>query len=123
MHVLVVDDDPVVRALVARFLRLAGHTVVGTAEDGVAALELAAFAKPEVVVTDCQMPRLDGIGLAKALRRMGFDSRIVMVSGQSDPALIDTALAAGVDEYLVKPLCAEQFNQAIGPQSHVPHAR
>ena len=120
MHVLVVDDDPMARGLVARFLTRAGHTVVGTAEDGIAALELAAWVNPEVIVTDCQMPRLDGIGLAKALRSMGFGNRIVMVSGQSDPDLIDSARAAGVDEYLLKPLCAEQFTQAIATASHSP---
>ena len=113
MHVLVVDDDPVIRSLVTRFLTLAGHTVIGQAEDGQAALELAARANPEAVVTDCQMPRLDGIGLARALRARGLNARIVMLSGQPDPPVIDTARAAGVDQYLLKPLAPEQLSQAL----------
>ena len=66
--ILVVDDDGDLRALYTELLEEQGHQVVG-APDGLAALELASRHKPELVLTDWHMPRMDGIELCKALRR------------------------------------------------------
>jgi DNA-binding response OmpR family regulator len=117
MDVLVVDDDPMARGLVARFVMRAGHRVVAQAEDGLAALALIGRAMPDVIITDCQMPNLDGIGMARRIRATGNETRIVMLSGQSERAVIDLAFAAGVDAYLIKPMDPGQLIAAIGEVS------
>jgi CheY-like chemotaxis protein len=67
-RILVVDDDPDLRELYIELLSELGHAVVG-APDGVVALELALSMRPELVLTDWRMPRMDGVELAKELRR------------------------------------------------------
>ncbi len=105
MNVLVVDDDEMTRGLIARFVSRAGHHVIGEAEDGVAALEMLENVAPDVIITDCQMPRLNGIAMVKRLRESGRETRVVMLSGQTDHAVIEVALQAGVDEYLMEARC------------------
>jgi DNA-binding response OmpR family regulator len=122
MDVLVVDDDEMTRGLVARFVSRAGHRVIGEAEDGIAALEMLGNVAPDVVVTDCQMPRLDGIGMVRKIRESGREVRVVMLSGQTDQAVIDAALRAGVDAYLVKPMDPMELVSALGAGAMKPAA-
>ncbi len=84
--VLVVDDDGDLRALYTELLQEQGHQVVG-APDGVAALELASRLKPELILTDWHMPRMDGIELCKALRRSALlrHTRIILHSSDDVP--------------------------------------
>ena len=84
-RVLVVDDDPAMRLLCAINLELEGLVVL-EAEDGLSALARARAEKPDLVVTDVSMPRLDGFGLAEALRRDRRTRRIplVFLSGETN---------------------------------------
>ncbi|MGZ4317192.1 MAG: response regulator, partial [Gaiellaceae bacterium] len=63
-HVLVVDDDDSVRAVLADVLQDEGFEVVGSARDGIEGVSLALSLEPDVVLLDIRMPRLDGIGAA-----------------------------------------------------------
>jgi CheY-like chemotaxis protein len=101
-RVLVVDDDPVNRLALAKLLRVAGFEVA-EAEQGVDAMALVNASPPDLIVTDCQMPRMDGISFTRGARAAGFSGPILMLSGQGDPIVIRIALAAGVDQYLPKP--------------------
>ncbi len=101
--VLVVDDGATTRELMRTILTAAGYEVL-TAEDGEDALEKLAAASVDLVVTDIQMPHLDGISL---IRRLRADSRwknmpIIIVSIQSDPDDIQRGLEAGANAYLTK---------------------
>ena len=103
MTVLVVDDQSGFRHLHARILRGAGMVVL-EADTGRAALALARTARPDVIVTDLEMPELNGIELCRALRNDAAckDLFIVMVSG-SAATQGDEAVAAGCDAVLEKP--------------------
>lgn len=103
-RVLVVEDDTAVRTLLAWRLRRQGCTVE-EAEDGVEALSLIERSIPDVVVTDMAMPRLDGLGLLKAIREKDPDLPVIILTGHGS---LENAIQAlregGLFDYLMKPL-------------------
>jgi signal transduction histidine kinase len=107
--VLVVDDNADMRSYLARIL--GSRWRVHTAIDGVQALEEIRRARPELVVTDMMMPRLDGLGLVRAIRS---DERtrtvpVLVVSARAGDEATVEGLDAGADDYLVKPFSAEEL--------------
>lgn len=117
---LVVEDDPLLRSVLALLLAGDGWTVL-EASDGREGVELARQATPDVIVTDLRMPRLSGLGLARELRGDGNDSRMMMVAITSDPAGARMAEGSGLfDHVLGKPLDPRGFLQlvreSVGPQ-------
>ena len=119
MHVLLVDDDSRTRLTLRRILQRLGFvdSTIAEAVDGADALEQLAQTceeeSPRLIVTDCQMPRMDGIRLTKALRAAGISIPILMISGVDDDAIIRAATTAGVSHFLHKPLQLELFDQAL----------
>jgi DNA-binding response OmpR family regulator len=118
MHVLLVDDDVPLRQVLARFLHGAGVDTISEADDGEAALAALERIRPDLVLTDCEMPRLDGISLVHRLRARGNAVPVIMLSAQGDPHVIVTAIKAGVNNYLHKPfhpdLLLEKIRQTMG---------
>ena len=118
MHILIVDDDAQVRRTLARLLRSYGFTILGEAEHGEAALGMLAGASVDLVVTDCQMPVMDGIRFVRRLRQSGQQVPVIMLSGQGDPMIIQLARDAGVTDYLPKPmdpqLLIDRVHRALG---------
>ncbi|MCP5026088.1 MAG: response regulator [Actinomycetia bacterium] len=115
MKALVVDDARVARKMVARMMEQLGFTVV-TAEHGQDALDqLDPDDPPQAVVTDWNMPIMDGVELAKALRSTPPFSTIpvLMISSEADPRRVAKALMAGVDEYLFKPVDASMIKERL----------
>jgi signal transduction histidine kinase/DNA-binding response OmpR family regulator len=108
-RILFADDNADLRDHVARLLR--SHWEVTTAVDGVAALELAARDRFDLVLTDVMMPRLDGFGLIAALRadERTRDVPIVVLSARAGEEASVEGLAAGADDYLVKPFSARDL--------------
>ncbi|MEU4318914.1 response regulator transcription factor [Nocardia fluminea] len=100
--VLVVDDDEDVLASVERGLRLSGFRVL-VARDGGAALRAVAEQAPDAVVLDMNMPVLDGAGVVTALRAMGNDVPICVLSARASVDDRIAGLESGADDYLVKP--------------------
>lgn len=100
--VLVVDDDADVLASLQRGLRLSGFTVI-TAVDGGEALAVVSQRAPDVVVLDINMPVLDGASVVKALRAMGNDVPICVLSARSSVDDRISGLESGADDYLTKP--------------------
>ncbi|MDW8365520.1 MAG: diguanylate cyclase [Abditibacteriales bacterium] len=105
LRLLVVDDSPVTLRLLTKQLTDMGH-IVHTAEDGHAALRLVLETNPQLIITDWQMPALDGIGLCQSLRqtRMGQQLYIIMLTANEDEDHLVQALSAGADDYMVKPV-------------------
>ncbi len=97
-----VDDDARIRASVARGLQLSGFTV-DTAADGAGALQRIAAGAPAAMVLDLSMPRLDGVQVVTALRSLGNDIPICVLSARSEVSDRIDALDAGADDYLTKP--------------------
>ena len=107
MRVLIADDDPqLVRAL---RITLASHGYdVVAAPDGAAAVALAAKLPPDLVMLDLGMPRLDGVGVIRALR--GWTTApIIVVSGRTGSADKIEALDAGADDYVTKPFQIDEL--------------
>ncbi|MGV9677360.1 response regulator transcription factor [Nocardia sp. NPDC003482] len=101
-RVLVVDDDARVLTSVARGLRLSGFEV-HTAVDGTTALAAIAADAPAAMVLDLNMPGLDGVQVVTALRALGNDIPICVLSARSEVLDRIGALEAGADDYLTKP--------------------
>jgi two-component system, OmpR family, phosphate regulon response regulator PhoB len=104
MTILVVDDEPSIVELVRFTLEDADVRVV-EASDGAEALILARRIKPDLVLLDVQMPRLDGLEVCRQLRRDSDFTRtpIIMLTAAGQQADRTRGLAAGADEYLTKP--------------------
>jgi DNA-binding response OmpR family regulator len=97
VRVLIVDDGDALRSLHETVLSIAGYCT-GSAADGAEAMEMLAAEDFDLVVTDCDMPRLDGIGLIRAMRSAGIGIPVMMLSG----SLSDGGLPADVrDEIAV----------------------
>jgi DNA-binding response OmpR family regulator len=104
-HVLVVDDEPEIVKLVAKFLESRGHRVT-IARDGQEALDAVAAEKPDVLVIDLNLPKVDGFEVTKRLKNAPAtrDLPIVMMTA-AFPTVeeADRGLSLGADEYVVKP--------------------
>ncbi len=87
--------------------------VVGEAEDGARALELALALLPTVVLADISMPRPDGIELARLLCRDAPSVKTIMVSMHQDPEIVDDAFAAGAAGFVLKQSGPDELVQAI----------
>lgn len=107
MKILIADDDPqMVRAL-SIMLSARGYQVT-TAKDGAAAVTAAARVRPDFVLLDLGMPRLNGIDTIEALRGW-TDAPILVVSGRTGSADMIAALDAGADDYVTKPFQADEL--------------
>lgn len=102
--ILLVDDDPFIRKLVATTLRGIGGFRLHEAEDGIVALALAAELELVLCFLDVDMPRLDGVETCRRLRAgHATGATIVMLTATQDPATEARARAAGADRFLTKP--------------------
>lgn len=99
--VLLVEDDPSIREVTALGLRGAGFEVV-TAADGVEGLERWRTVRPDLVLLDVMLPRLDGLEVCRAIRRESTIP-IVMLTARADTIDVVVGLESGADDYLRKP--------------------
>jgi two-component system response regulator PrrA len=107
-RLLVVDDDPAIRRGLRRALGLSGFAVE-VAEDGEGALELLGAGGVDAVVLDVSMPGVSGVEVVRRLRRRGDDVPVLMLSALDDVADRIAGLAAGADDYVVKPFSAAEL--------------
>lgn len=113
VRILLVDDDARMRQVLARLLASAGFDTVDEVSDGEEALAYLRNAKADLIVTDCQMPRMDGVAMVTALRGRGDTTPVIMLSGEHDPALIVRAVKAGVSNYVPKPIHPQTLFEKI----------
>ena len=112
IRTMIVDDEPLaverLQMLCAREPRIA---LVGTASDGEAALRMIEGLRPELVMLDIAMPLLDGLGVARAVGRMGLRPAVIFVTAHEDFAVEAFDLAA--IDYMLKPVAHERLTRAI----------
>jgi putative two-component system response regulator len=106
MRLLIADDDPIALELLKEFLADAGHEVA-CAEDGAQALELLRAQEFQVLITDWEMPQLDGLGLCQAVRRGGLAhpgyTYVILLTSHGSVAERVRGLSAGADDFMTKP--------------------
>ena len=108
MHILVVDDDQAVRDSLKRSLQYNGYEV-STADDGMQALARLAAVRPDAVVMDVMMPRLDGLEATRMLRAAGNDVPILVLTARDAVGDRVDGLDAGGDDYLAKPFALDEL--------------
>ncbi len=104
-HILIVEDNPVVRMLAEHHLESGGHTVM-TAADGIEALQLVSVMRPDLILSDIDMPRLDGLGLLKVLRENPELASIpvIFLTMYDDMETFRLTREMGADDYVNKPI-------------------
>ena len=115
IHALVVDDQLSMRALVANSLKQIGVVDVREAPDGESGLR-ELIAKPaHLIISDYNMPKLDGLGFLRAVRAHPpiAGSAFIMLTGRADNELVSRARQFGVNNYIVKPFTINQLKEKI----------
>ncbi|CAM4460084.1 response regulator [Paenibacillus tarimensis] len=114
MNILLVDDEPVVRSSMARMISgIAGHYLLHEAEDGEDAIDLLGRQPFDLVITDIQMPAVDGLELAGHIRKNYPETAIVMLTGHAEFEYARRALSYGVKDYLLKPVSVDVVKDII----------
>ena len=105
LRVMVVDDQAAVCEVVADTIQYAGHEIVGTAKDGMEAVERAKELKPDLVVMDISMPRMNGVEAMKAILAAGSAKRVLLMSGEyrSLGVTRDEMMRHGASAFMEKP--------------------
>ena len=102
LKVLTIDDDTAMTELIGLLLRSYGLQVI-SANDGEQGLQLARTEAPDLIMLDLTMPGLDGWEVCKTIRTFS-KVPVIILSALDDPAIISSALDAGADDYMVKPV-------------------
>jgi two-component system chemotaxis response regulator CheY len=115
MQAFVIDDSRAARTMVGNMLAQLGFEIVA-AEHGQDALDkLQASEPPAAVVVDWNMPVMDGVEFARAFRQIDAfkTTPLLMISSEADPRRVATALMAGIDEYLFKPVDCDMIRERL----------
>jgi two-component system chemotaxis response regulator CheY len=115
IRVLVVDDQLTIRSLVRTGLQQLGFSDIQEAPDGEEALRQILARPVHLVISDYNMPKLDGLGLLRAIRSHAPISKtaFVMLTGRADKELVQKAVQFGVNNYLVKPFTVQTLKEKI----------
>jgi DNA-binding NarL/FixJ family response regulator len=112
--VLVADDSPTALRSICEYLEFAGgFEVVGTASDGMNAVQLATIQKPDLVLLDLSMPRVNGLEAAKQIRLSSPDLRVIIFSELKGLSLADECRRNGADSFIHKSHLPEGLLQEI----------
>jgi len=112
VRVLLADDHKAMLYHVARMLE-PNFDVVGTVTDGRALVEAAARLKPDVLILDISMPVLSGLEVARELKNIGCQAKIVFLTVHEEPDFINESFASGASAYVIKPRLATDLVLAI----------
>lgn len=114
IRVVLAEDQAMVRGALSALLRLESDLdVIGSAANGEEAWALIERDKPDVLVTDIEMPKLTGLELAQRIRDRGVDCKVIILTTFARPGFLRRALDAGVGGYLLKDAPADQLAEAL----------
>lgn len=115
MKILVVDDFPTMRRIIRNLLKELGFANVEEAEDGAAGLEKVKDGSFQFVISDWNMPNMDGLSMLQAIRAEGPLSKlpVLMVTAEAKKENIIAAAQAGANGYVVKPFTAATLDEKI----------
>ena len=112
--ILIAEDEPDIRELVAFMLRFAGHEVL-IASNGEEAVQVAAREIPDLILMDVRMPRMTGYDACRAMKANPdlYDVPVVFLSAKGQEAEIQSGLDAGAEEYLLKPFSPNELTSRV----------
>ena len=113
MRLLIADDHPLFRIGLRAALEKEGFSVVAEAGDGDEAVRLVETHRPEVVILDIRMPRMDGIEACALLRQKGYDGLVVMLTTFTEAAIQNKAASAGANAYYSKEVSPAELARRI----------
>lgn len=115
LHVLIVDDQMTMRSLVRNSLQQLGVREIREAADGEIGLREIVTRPVHLVISDFNMPKLDGLGLLRAIRAHPpiKTTAFIMLTGRADRELVQRAVQFGVNNYLVKPFTVAQLKEKL----------
>jgi two-component system response regulator YesN len=114
LQVLIVEDERWIRQSICKMIeQLDGFQVVGEAKDGQVALDLLNDIYPHILMTDIQIPRINGLQLAEEARRLLPKLEVVLFSGFNDFEYVREGLRQGVHDYLLKPIQPEDLERVL----------
>ena len=115
LNIMIVDDQRTTRMLVRSSLREIGYKNVTECGDGEEALRVLAEHPAQLIISDVNMPKLDGLGLLKAIRSKPElkATPFIMLTGRGDVSLVKEAIQVGVNGYLVKPFNLAALKQKV----------
>jgi two-component system, chemotaxis family, chemotaxis protein CheY len=115
LKTLIVDDQQTMRSLVRTSLHALGISNTKEVPDGEDALRFLLTAQVNLVITDFNMPKLDGLGLLRAIRAHPpiAKTAVIMLTGRADRELVQRAVQFGVNNYLVKPFTTQTLKEKI----------
>lgn len=109
--ILVVDDEASIRRILETRLKMVGYEVA-TAADGEEALELFSKFNPDLIILDVMMPKLDGYGVTREIRRSS-DTPIIILTALGDVSERITGLELGADDYVIKPFSPKELEARV----------
>jgi two-component system, response regulator PdtaR len=112
LSILIADDDMRIVHLLSMSVKSLGHEIVGTADNGLDAVEIASRHKPDLVIMDIEMPKMNGLEAAEKILQNN-SVPIILSTGKSDDASLQHARDLDIQAYLVKPFSKAQLNSSI----------
>ena len=115
-NILIVDDSSTMRKIITRSLRQAGFALdeVFEAGDGIEGLNALVANKVDLILSDINMPNMDGIEFVKAVRKKGCAVPIVMITTEGGEDIIHEAFSSGANSSIRKPFTPEQLEEKLG---------
>ena len=116
-NILIVDDSSTMRKIISRSLRQAGLTVddIFEAADGIEGLnEIASGKKIDLILSDINMPNMDGLEFIKAVRANGNQVPIVMITTEGGEEILKEAMSSGASDSIKKPFTPDQLQEKLG---------
>lgn len=112
LNVLVVDDEALISLSISEQIQEMGHEVVGEAQNGLEAIDMAERLKPDLIIMDIKMPEMDGLNAAKAINQRRI-TPIIFLTGYSNKQIAQKAGESGAFAYLTKPVDQRELKPAI----------
>ncbi len=117
--IMIVDDSATMRKIIIRTVRMSGLDIDRTVEagNGAEALEKLGDNPVDIMLLDINMPEMSGTELVKKVRELDScaDTKIIMVSTESSPEVVDSAIADGANGFITKPFTPEKFQEKLSP--------
>ena len=115
MKILIVEDEIRIREGLRKLLNKIDpeYVVVGEAQDGEEGLSMSRSLRPDLIITDVQMPKMDGLEMLRSIAEEGIQAKAIVLSAYSEFEYARGAMKLGVTEYLLKPISLNDLSRAI----------